>query len=204
LQCAIRPVLSSSDESVPQSQPNTSNLKSQNSSEDGDDDKDSDFHCPFERRALNQNDLDDLIRDLGLSKQASKFLASRLKERNLVTPDTNISVYRRREKNLVSFFSEANDFVFCNNISGLIAAMGLHNYDSKDWRLFIDLSKRSLKCVLLHNGNKLGSLPIAHSTRVKEEYPTISLVMEKIKYIEHNWVMCVDLKMVNFLLGQQS
>lgn len=28
--------------------------------------------------------------------------------------------------------------------------------------------------------------------------------MEKIKYQEHQWVICVDLKMVNFLLGQQS
>lgn len=83
-----------------------------------------------------------------------------------------------------------------------MAAMGIQNYDSNDWRLFIDSSKRSLKCVLLHNGNELASLPIAHSTKIKEEYPRISLVMEKIKYIEHNWVICVDLKMLNFLLGQ--
>ena len=61
-----------------------------------------------------------------------------------------------------------------------------------------------MKCVLLYNGNKLGSLPIAHSTKVKEEYPTIALVMNKIKYDEHKWVICVDLKMVNFLLGQQG
>lgn len=39
---------------------------------------------------------------------------------------------------------------------------------------------------------------------MKEEYDTIALVMEKIKYQEHQWVICVDLKMVNFLLGQQS
>ena len=28
--------------------------------------------------------------------------------------------------------------------------------------------------------------------------------MDQIKYVNHNWVICVDLKMVNFLLGQQS
>ena len=28
--------------------------------------------------------------------------------------------------------------------------------------------------------------------------------MDKIKYVEHNWLICVDLKMVNFLLGQQG
>jgi hypothetical protein len=58
--------------------------------------------------------------------------------------------------------------------------------------------------VLLHNGNKYGSIPIAHSTIMKEEYKTISLVVERIKYRDHNWLVCVDLKMVNFLLGQQS
>ena len=30
------------------------------------------------------------------------------------------------------------------------------------------------------------------------------LVMEQIKYVDHNWVIYVDLKMINFLLGQQS
>jgi hypothetical protein len=39
---------------------------------------------------------------------------------------------------------------------------------------------------------------------MKEEYKAISLVLEKINYHEHQWVICVDLKMVNFLLGQQS
>ena len=41
-------------------------------------------------------------------------------------------------------------------------------------------------------------------TIVKEEYPTISLVLDKIKYMEHKWVLCVDIKMINFLLGQQG
>jgi hypothetical protein len=61
-----------------------------------------------------------------------------------------------------------------------------------------------LKCVRLNIGNKYGSIPIGHSTRIKEEYKAISLVLEKINYQEHQWVICVDVKMVNFLLGQQS
>jgi hypothetical protein len=39
---------------------------------------------------------------------------------------------------------------------------------------------------------------------MKEEYMAISLVLENINYQEHQWVIYVDLKMVNFLLGQQS
>ena len=82
--------------------------------------------------------------------------------------------------------------------------MGLKSYDSKEWRLFIDSSKRSLKCVLLHNGNKFAAVPIGHSTSLKEQYQNVKLVLDKIAYFDHNWVICVDLKMVNFLLGQQS
>ncbi|KAK8383349.1 hypothetical protein O3P69_019012 [Scylla paramamosain] len=33
--------------------------------------------------------------------------------------------------------------------------------------LFFDSSKRSLKCVLLHNGNQFASVPLAHSTTLK-------------------------------------
>ncbi|GFT17074.1 uncharacterized protein TNCV_4738141 [Trichonephila clavipes] len=82
--------------------------------------------------------------------------------------------------------------------------MVLKKYQPSDWRLFIDSSKRSLKCVLLNNGNKYGSIPIAHSVTLKEEYANIAKVMETIKYQDHKWLICVDLKMVNFLLGQQG
>lgn len=94
--------------------------------------------------------------------------------------------------------------MYCCNVSGLLTFVGLTIYQSNEWRLFIDSSKRSLKAVLLHNGNKYASVQIAYSTRVKEEYRVISILLQKIKYFEHGWVICVDLKMVNFLLGQQS
>ncbi|GFW77893.1 uncharacterized protein TNCV_3911031 [Trichonephila clavipes] len=82
--------------------------------------------------------------------------------------------------------------------------MGLKKYQPSDWRLFIDSSKRSLKCVLLNNRNKYGSIPIAHLVTLKEEYANIAKVMETIKYQDHMWLICVDLKMVNFLLGLQE
>lgn len=60
-----------------------------------------------------------------------------------------------------------------------MAASSLENYDSNNWCLFIDSLKQcSLKCVLLHISNKLGSLSTVQSTNVEEEYPTISLDIE--------------------------
>ena len=94
--------------------------------------------------------------------------------------------------------------MYCNNIGGLLLQMGLPEYSSEDWRLFIDSSKRSLKCVLLHNLNKYACVPIGHSTTMKEQYQNVKQVLQKLSCYKHNWVICVDLKMVNFLLDQQS
>jgi hypothetical protein len=73
--------------------------------------------------------------------------------------------------------------VFCCDIPALIHQLGEETYDPNDWRLFIDSSKGSLKAVLLHNGNKFASIPVAHSIHLKETYE--NLVLENIKYHEH-------------------
>ena len=78
------------------------------------------------------------------------------------------------------------------------------SYTPSEWRLFIDSSKRSLKCVLLHNGNKLASIPIGHSVQMKETYENMKIILDRIKYAEHDWVICGDLKVLAMLLGQQS
>ena len=43
-------------------------------------------------------------------------------------------------------------------------------------------------------------IPIGHSTTLKEKYDAIKTVLQHIKYEHHQWVICVDLKMVKFLL----
>lgn len=82
--------------------------------------------------------------------------------------------------------------------------MALIKFEPKNWRLLIDSSKRRLKCFLLYNRNKYARVPISHSTKLKEDYCNISLVLNKIKYNDHNWQTCVDFKMVNIILSQQS
>ena len=41
------------------------------------------------------------------------------------------------------------------------------------WRLFIDSYMLSSKAVLLHNGNKLPSIPLNHAVHMKETYASI-------------------------------
>ena len=115
-----------------------------------------------------QTQLNDLVRDLNLSKESYEILASRLGEHGILDSETKITFFRYRDDLLLRFFAMENDFVYCNNIPGLLAKLGLPDYNSDDWRLLIDSSKRSLKCVLLHKGNNFACVPIGHSVVVKE------------------------------------
>ena len=151
-----------------------------------------------------QHELNNLIRDLNFPKQSAEVLGSRLQERHLLKASTSVSFYRNREEKLRKYFQSDGQFVYCTDVEGLLLAMGLSAYRSNDWRLFIDSSKRILKCVLLHNSNQYGSIPIGHSVTLKENYENIKVVLERLKYCVYQWLICVDLKMVNFLLGQQG
>ena len=51
-----------------------------------------------EPQLFNQEDLDDLIRRLGLAKDSAELLATELKRRSLVTKDTKSTVYRQGRK----------------------------------------------------------------------------------------------------------
>jgi len=78
-----------------------------------------------------------------------------------------------------------------------------HEFNPDQRRLFIDSSKVSLKVVLLYNGNKFPSVPLAHAANMKESYESMKLLLGKIKYVEFNWKLYGDLKVVALLLGMQ-
>jgi len=61
----------------------------------------------------------------------------------------------------------------------------------------------SLKLVLLHDGNTVPSVPLAHATNMKERYESMKLLLGKIKYDKFKWKLCGDLKVVALLLGTQ-
>jgi hypothetical protein len=69
--------------------------------------------------------------------------------------------------------------------------------------LFIDSSNVSLKAVLLHIGNKLPSVPLAHAANMKESYENMKLLLEKIQYAKYNWNICGDLRVITVLLSLQ-
>lgn len=122
----------------------------------------------------------------------------------MLTKGTSAYTYRDREKEFRKFFSQDEKLVYCSDVKGLIDELKPNAYKAEEWRLFIDSSKRSFKAVLLHNGNRYAPIPVAHSTKLKEKYENLVYVLEKIKYAEHRWQICGDLKISTMILGQQS
>ena len=151
----------------------------------------------------NKTELDDLIRDLGLTKSGAELLTSRLRDWNLLGDDCRSTAYRNRHDEFSIFFAFDGNLCYCKDVDGLFAALGIE-HDPSQWRLFIDSSSRSLKAVLPHNGNKHPSLPIAYSIQMKESYENVRHLLCKIMYDKFNWYLCGDLKMIAFLLGLQG
>ena len=69
---------------------------------------------------ISQNELNDLVRDLGLSKSKAELLGSRLQQWNLLQDDVRISVFRSRHSHFEPYFSWAEQVVYCLNVAGLM------------------------------------------------------------------------------------
>src|SRR5215469_12926628 len=140
---------------------------------------------------------------MGLTKSNAELLTSRLKQWNLLDESVQVADQRKRHGTFASFFSNRDGLCYCHNVTGLFLAIDIV-FNPQEWRLFIDSSSRSLKAVLLHNGNKYQSIPLAHSVHLKEDYNNVKTLLEMLKYATHSWDVIGDFKMVAFLMGLQG
>ena len=156
-----------------------------------------------EPKVFTQGELNDLVRDLSLSKEKAKLLASRLKEKNLLAVGVKISHFRKRNNDLSRFFTIDGTLCYCNNVNGLFENLS-QVHSPRDWRLFIASSKRSLKAMLLHIGNQKPCIPIAHSVNLNETHENMKILLDAIDYKSHQWNICGDLKVIGMLMGMQT
>ena len=113
-----------------------------------------------------------------------KLLALRLKEGNMVEKDVKVSYYRKRNRDLSLTFKIERPPCYCHDMEELFQTLGVVHI-VKEWRAFIDFSKRSLKAVLLHIRNKIPSIPIAHFALLKESYDSIEISLNTICYSDY-------------------
>jgi len=87
-----------------------------------------------------------------------------------------VCLYRGRHEEFRNFFSQEDGVVLCNDVCSVMEVLG-HEYNPDQWRLFIDLSKVSLKVVLLHNRNGFPSVPLAHAANMKASSENMKLLL---------------------------
>jgi hypothetical protein len=92
----------------------------------------------------------------------------------------------KRQADIITYYSIEGDLVYQNNIQESMEELQLE-HTSGQWRLFIDSCKVTLKAVLLHNGNKFRSAPLANAVHVKEMYENLQVLLQKVCYEGHWW-----------------
>ena len=172
---AIRPVVHSLELPV-LVPPTTISSPDTNSNESSSDDVDTSYEPSDASSAPHirtTGELNDLVRDLQLTKNQSELLASRLQGWNLLNADAKVTYFRKRTADLTHLFTMSGELCYCNDIPVLFTKFGIE-HDAHEWRLFIDASKYSIKAVLLHNGNVHPSVPVAYSVTMRETYQNLN------------------------------
>ena len=138
-----------------------------------------------------------------MSKESTQLLGSRLHEKSLLAPETTFYWYRNRDDEFKKYFTrdEQHWLVYCNDVRRLVKALGME-YKAVEWRLFLDSSVRSMKAVFLLIGNKVASVPIAHSVVFKESYLDMRYLLVCCNL--RQWRICGDLNMISIFLGFQG
>ena len=156
-----------------------------------------------EPHLITQDELNNLVRDLELPISKAELLSSRLQQWNLLASNTKISIFRDRRKDFIQYFSKEGNTVVCKNVVELMASLGI-SYEPDKWRLFVDLSKVSLKAVLLYNGNVLPVIPLANAFYTKETYENLKQLLNCLHFRNHIWQIRGDLKITALLVGLQT
>ena len=91
------------------------------------------------KKEFNRLELNDLVRDLDLSKQAAEILASRLNKKHVLHSSAKVSFYINRDEFFLHYFKEEKQLVYGDNVPGLLGELGIPSYNSEEWRLFGEL-----------------------------------------------------------------
>jgi len=127
--------------------------------------------------------MNDLVGDWKLPKVKVELLASRMKQWKYSDEGVKITLYRYRKKKnpgrILHHGGHSNGMQRCG---WLFKTLNM-SHCSDEWRLFIDFPKVSLKAVLLHNGNVLPSIPVAHAFGFKESDDSMKQLLQYIKHL---------------------
>ena len=80
---------------------------------------------------FSQKELNDLVHDLSLSKSSANLLASRLKEKNLLSDSACITFYHNRHQEFLHFFFEEKNLVTVQILFSFCTSLECHSMNPK-------------------------------------------------------------------------
>jgi hypothetical protein len=81
--------------------------------------------CDQDSDILKLKYLNDLIRDVELTKSNAELLMSRLKQWNLLDESVQVTDQKKRHQAFSSFYTRQDGLCFCHNVTGLFEAIGI-------------------------------------------------------------------------------
>lgn len=108
-------------------------------------------------------------------------------EKKLLQPETRVSFHRDRDTEFRKYSSmdKTMSLAYCTNMNGLM----------------------NLRKIFINLNSVYAELQIVHSTVVKEQYGQMEEFLAEIKYADHKWDICGNLKILTSLcnsLGTQN
>lgn len=149
---------------------------------------------------ITNEDYNKLIQDSDMSPKTAKFIASRFMQWNLVAPDFRVAWKRSHTTEFDECFASdtTTKTTYCRDVLELFQQIGYRHVEN-DLRLFIASSEDSLKAVLLNVTKTHPSVPLFYVVDVPENYENMKKILGLIKYDEHMWKVCCDLKIASVL-----
>ena len=127
LPSARRPVVHGPDLPVPTPPASHESLFTSSSSTETEGERHDEIYEPASGdstpQLFRQDKLNDLVRDLGLTKESAELLGSRLNAKNLLSSNASYSWYRHREKDYIPYFAMDEQLVYCCDMTGLIQCL---------------------------------------------------------------------------------
>ncbi len=101
-------------------------------------DPDYTFEEILEPKTFTQDEVNDLVRDLALSKEKAELLASRFKQKHLLNKNVLICHYLSRNFQLATFFKVDGLLCYCHDIIGPFTNL-LQIHIASEWRLILHI-----------------------------------------------------------------
>jgi len=154
-------------------------------------------------KKVSRESFESYSKRLKLSKRGGEEFRKILNEIGVLSSEVTYRSVRSRADDFDNFFTEENGLCFCNNVPDLIFNL-FNEYRSSEFLLFIDGSVAGIKAALIKKDGAHFPVLILQWNKAKENYSTLKEILTRLNYVEGNWEICGDFKILQILMGLKN